>query len=250
MASLCTTFFHDILDYPTVDYIKFPKLVSIFGDPDKGIKITIDNCREICGDSLVLYSWNTISPVISTWVLPVLSLTTQAPFSSNKTRSAIFELARWLGSPISSLACILININATRRCASLLGKLRPNIRVGGEAEFRDLRDSLYLLSIMNQYAVSREIPQSESWEKLVRVVVFSGSLRLQTGKLLIAKRRKLVRNARRYRRRGVIPLFISLVWYMFALGISINGGKKHLYSNEKSSLCHPSGRVRHNKIGP
>lgn len=75
-------------------------------------------------------------------------------------------------------------------------------------------------------------------EKLLRVALFSDTLRLsdapqflsQTGLTdldgmpkseLVERRRSLAQSLREYRRKGVVPVFFSFMWFFFALAISI-----------------------------
>jgi len=81
------------------------------------------------------------------------------------------------------------------------------------------------------------MPAIES-EKLLRIALFSDTLRLSEGPLflsqtglsdldgmpkseLVERRRFLAQSLREYRRKGVVPVFFSFMWFFFALAISI-----------------------------
>lgn len=75
-------------------------------------------------------------------------------------------------------------------------------------------------------------------EKLLRIGLFSDTLRLSESSLLaimkgsytseklgrselVKRRRKLAQSFREHRRKGVVPVFFSFMWFFFALAISI-----------------------------
>lgn len=101
-----------------------------------------------------------------------------------------------------------------------------------EAEnFNNIRDSFYILMAMNQFAV-RPLPyDKKEAEGLLRIALFSKDLRLieYEGKHqikqrnLAGKRTDLAEALRKRRRRGVVPVFVSTMWFMFSLGLSIQG---------------------------
>lgn len=72
--------------------------------------------------------------------------------------------------------------------------------------------------------IKRRMPPIEA-EKLLRVALFSDSLKLTAieGKTsnLVQRRHELASLVRKGRRRGVVPVFISLGWFLFSLTISI-----------------------------
>lgn len=112
------------------------------------------------------------------------------------------------------------------------------------SEFSLMRDSLFILSVMNQCKWSRallkisiivdsptridstkpELPPVES-ERLLRLVLFSNMLSLPaaTGgrKELVETRTQLARDLREGRKKGVIPVFVSFLWYVFALALTV-----------------------------
>ena len=73
---------------------------------------------------------------------------------------------------------------------------------------------------MNQYSTRVDIPSVEG-EKLLRIALFSDTLKLapagQERETLPITRRKLAYRLREGRRQGLVPIFLSTVWWMFAL---------------------------------
>ena len=98
-----------------------------------------------------------------------------------------------------------------------------------ESDFADLRDSFYLLMNFNQYKMKPLISMTKEAEGLLRICLFSKDLKLLgPNKSLNATRRKLVKMLRSNRRKGVVPVFISTLWFLFSVGISIESGKPFL----------------------
>jgi hypothetical protein len=80
-------------------------------------QITSAGCTALCGSGNEYYPWVEISATITTWVLPILGTLLQAPFESNAFWRTVKAINRWIGSPISSLACILWDIEVSGKCA-------------------------------------------------------------------------------------------------------------------------------------
>jgi len=94
-----------------------------------------------------------------------------------------------------------------------------------DSDYADLRDSFYLLMNFNQYKMKPLVSMTKEAEGLLRICLFSKSLKLKgTNKTLTEMRRKLARSLRSNRRRGVVPVFISTLWFLFSVGISIESG--------------------------
>ncbi len=76
---------------------------------------------------------------------------------------------------------------------------------------------------MNQYSTRTGIPDVEA-EKLLRIALFSDTLKVtpaeQEHETLPTTRRKLAYRLREGRRQGLVPIFLSTVWWMFALSKS------------------------------
>ena len=108
---------------------------------------------------------------MTTWVLPIIGLLLQAPYESNEFRKTTYALVRWLGSPIASLSYILWNIKVIGKCAILsdmstfygIDFARLELEDGeGARAMRDMRDSLYILSVMNQYTVKSPVDPKQA----------------------------------------------------------------------------------------
>ena len=58
-------------------------------------------------------------------------------------------------------------------------------------------------------------------EKLLRIALFSDELPMRNEAGLTARRQKLAGTIRAFRKKGVIPVFVSTLWFLVALAISI-----------------------------
>ena len=58
-------------------------------------------------------------------------------------------------------------------------------------------------------------------EKLLRIALFSDELPMITGPSLTKRRQKLAGTIRTFRKKGVIPVFVSTLWFLLALTISV-----------------------------
>jgi hypothetical protein len=95
-----------------------------------------------------------------------------------------------------------------------------------DSDFASIRDSFYLLMNTNQYRMKPVVSLTREAEGLLRIVLFSKDLKLLgSNKTLKEMRRKLAQDLRSNRRRGVVPVFISTMWFLFSLGISIEAGE-------------------------
>ncbi|KAK3113136.1 hypothetical protein LTR53_009873 [Teratosphaeriaceae sp. CCFEE 6253] len=244
-------------------------------------QISTLGCKVLCGTGSAYYEWNQASSTITTWVLPVIGVLLQAPFVSNAFWQTVFAIARWVGSPIASLAYTLWNIKVSGKCA-LLADMAGQYEVKDstrDSDFASMRDSLYLLATLNQYSISPTILAlsrqglNKPAEGLLRVALFGKKLRLlkrqrvvgdldhdqpvlgPTGHLdglaqqlqafdhthedpnleplgeLNAMRQKLAQQLRETRRKGVVPVFLSTLWFLFALAISIQSAFGYLGQN-------------------
>ncbi len=93
------------------------------------------------------------------------------------------------------------------------------------SNFASVRDSFYLLTSMNQFTMRYQASLKREAEGLLRVTLFSKDLRLlNTRETLSEHRTELARVLRVFRKRMVVPAFISTMWFWFAMGISIQTG--------------------------
>ena len=192
--------------------------------------ISLQGCKEFCGSGIDYYSWREGSRTMTTYVVSVVGFAAQAPYESNQFWSNLYALIRWIGSPIASLCYTLWNIKVNHKAALLLDmsadyRSNPKRRDINE----DLRDSLFLLTVANQYTFSK----ARSSVKLLRIALFFGvqapepsvrpeNMEKLTGLFQVKEFRKdLTTMLRDSRRRGVVPLYFTLVVFIVALIWSI-----------------------------
>jgi hypothetical protein len=190
------------------------------GLPGERPVITYHGCKELCGGGADIYSWMDIANSITTWVFPIIGILLQAPFESNNTTGMVFALLRWLGSPISSLSYIFWNIKVSGRAALMVDMAtRYKEYPLKNSDFPGIRDSFYILTVMNQYTINPKMRKAtKAAEKLLRFALFSESLEL------VKLREKTASSLRKSRKRGVVAVFISMGWFLFSLAISIQAG--------------------------
>jgi hypothetical protein len=179
-------------------------------DKNETTQISRQGCEVLCGSGADLYLWKDVSGVITTWILPVIGTLLQAPFESNATRRTLLAITRWVGSPIASLSYVLWNIKVSAKAALMVDMaVKYDETPHRKTDFGSMRDSMYLLLVMNQYtlkptAMSKDL-QKEA-ECLLRITLFSRDLILtDTDKTLRQMRRILAREVREMRRRGTVP---------------------------------------------
>lgn len=163
----CSEVFIQAIRNPSLnswDYTKFSYNGSVYGPLSKITDrlptiITLEGCRKICGTGRDYYEWKDSSATITTWVLPVICLLLQAPYECNEFRRTLRALARWLGNPIASISYVLWNIKVTSKCALMVDMATKYDHIPGLydeevpgqwSQFAQIRDSMYILSVMNQ----------------------------------------------------------------------------------------------------
>ncbi|CAF9941941.1 MAG: hypothetical protein ALECFALPRED_009427 [Alectoria fallacina] len=216
--------------------------------------ITLQGCKELCGTGVDYYPWVDASATLTTWILPIAGLLVQAPYESNKAWQTILALSRWAGSPIATLSYILWNIKVTGKCALMIDMATKYEEYPEQgSEFSMMRDSLYILCIMNQYSAKQSLPPIEA-ERLLRLALFSNLLPLNgssDGRDLVKRRTELAQNFREGRKKGVIPVFVSFLWFVFALALSIQlaygniGGNETAHNLALGFLVRPSPTMNH-----
>lgn len=176
-------------------------------------QITRAGCRAVCGTGTAYYSWEEVSSTLTTWILPVVGTLLQAPFESNATRRTFLAIARWVGSPIVSISYVLWNIKVSAKAALMVDMaVKYDETPDRKTDFGSMRDSMYLLLVMNQYTLKPDVAErKKEAECLLRIALFSKDLRLtDTDKSLRQMRRILARELREMRRRGAVPGKLSL----------------------------------------
>ena len=168
-------------------------------------------------------------------MLPILGLLVQAPYESNEARKTTLALCRWAGSPIAALSYILWNIKVTGKAALMIDMAtRYNEYPPRGSDFSLMRDSMYILCIMNQYTPKPTLPPIEA-ERLLRLAIFSNLLSLNgldDDQDIVRRRTALAQNFREGRKKGVVPVFISFLWFVFALALSIQLAYGDIGGNE------------------
>lgn len=93
-----------------------------------------------------------------------------------------------------------------------------------EYGFSGLRDSFHILATMNQYSLTTQaIRLRREAETLLRTALFSKDLPLRGDeRTLKVYRKELATNLRRGRKRGAVMVYISTLWFLFAMAISIS----------------------------
>lgn len=195
----------------------------VFGGRDiNGSYIKIAGCEALCGKGPHFHVWNDISATAANWVFPILGVLTGAPFDSNQTWGTVKLLCRWLGSPFICLSSILWSIKMTSRGCLLLDMSVPCDYVPDEhGSFAALRDSLYVLDIMSQYDTGII---NQSTLRTFRVALFSDECPPGATQSLVDTRAALARALRATRRRGIVPVYVSLLWLILCLSFSIEDG--------------------------
>lgn len=114
-----------------------------------------------------------------------------------------------------------------------------------DSHFSSMRDSMYILMNMNQYTMKHLGGKQKEAEGLLRIVLFSKDLKLiETSSTLREVRQELAKSLRHGRRKGVVPVFISTMWFLFSLAISIQGGKPFAMMNIDAKTYADSSSLR------
>ncbi|PWW74731.1 hypothetical protein C7212DRAFT_358977 [Tuber magnatum] len=214
------------LEYIYTGSVKGP-LGQARGSGDPVLLVTFAGCEKYCGATPEYYNWEKSSDTITTWVLPLVGLILQAPFESNHFLQTMFVVFRWVGSPIVSMMCIFWNMKVTRKCAIMVDmSVHKDKYSSPPSLFADLRDSFYLLSVINQYELNIPTPLHERHiETILRIGLFDRRAEIQR------MRARVAASIRRERRRGTVQVLVSLAWFLVAMGISINKAFGNLGEN-------------------
>jgi hypothetical protein len=172
-------------------------------------QISREGCLHVCGTGANYYKWNEVSSTLTTWILPVVGTLLQAPFESNATKRTFLAIARWVGSPIASLSYILWNIKVSAKAALMVDMaVKYDETPDRKTDFGSIRDSMFLLLVMNQYTLKPDVVEENKKEAefLLRIALFSRDLRLTDTEMSLREmRRILARELREMRRRGAVP---------------------------------------------
>lgn len=210
------------------DVVYHGDLRGFRGDADtRPITLTRDGCSKMCGASPEYYSVTDAFQILTTWIFPTLALMSQLPYESlsyRKIKNAE-AFANWIGAPAAALTTTIWNIMMIARCQSFpyLFHLRDE---------QDLiKDALYILSCINQYQYPRRKGQQAQDRRrdtaLLRGILFpyikktSPELSPLMRQKLVDLTKHLAFHLRQYRRKGVYPIYISIIWFGIAFAFSI-----------------------------
>lgn len=188
--------------------------------------MSLAGCQELCGAGPEIYPWSRSAGTILTWVLPMVIMFLMAPFESNQVRNSLVAAVRWIGSPFISMWYILCDISVTGKCAAMvdLSVAYNELPLDG-SDFSDFRDVMVALSGMNQFLLNRTLLRDEpkdTAQLVLRVALFGDLVDPTDGVSTRMKRAELAASIRTKRRRGVVPVLLGLMWFLFILGLSIN----------------------------
>jgi len=197
--------------------------------------VTTDGCIKECGQSPDIHSVNDAFQVLTTWVLPMLALVAQLPFESlsKYKRQNLWALMAWIGSPATTLAATIWNIYVIRECAK---------KAAEDNNEPCRRDVYYVLSCLNQYEYPLPLPDwdiqgqnhqvlnntTPGWHIRDQALFYGLCVPLQRGNTAAQHRaeaqwmiQELAYQLRMNRRRAVLPLSLSLIWFYVSFVISI-----------------------------
>jgi hypothetical protein len=177
------------------------------GLPGEQRVISRSGCQALCGLGADTYDWMSIANSIATWVFLSLAYSYRLPSKATIPRVRYFRSFDGLDPPSA---------------------LSPyNERPSEGSDFSSIRDSFYILAVMNQYTINPKmrIPTHgpDVAEKLLRAALFDEILEVK-GEKLPALRKRTASRLRESRKQGVVAVFISMGWFLFSLAISIQAG--------------------------
>lgn len=97
-----------------------------------------------------------------------------------------------------------------------------------QSDFGNIRDSFYILTVMNQYMLHESIRSKKETILLLKLALFceDAIIRKPTGQdSLKSARQQLAQKIREHRRRGATPVFIANAWFLFSMALSIQQGR-------------------------
>lgn len=190
--------------------------------------VKLQYCEYACGTKPEYYGWATSAQTLTTWILPLVGLVLQLPFDSESSLQAYMSVFRWLGNPISSLTAELWNLRVASRCAKFADMAEPAKdrqymirshfledckRKNSDYEFvAAIRDSMFILCTVNQYKMAAG-PSERDFRILLLNALFNKKEKFVT------ERSRLADMIRHDRKKGVVVLFGSIFWFIFALAI-------------------------------
>ncbi|KAK0642955.1 hypothetical protein B0T16DRAFT_437739 [Cercophora newfieldiana] len=184
--------------------------------------ITYKGCLELCGGT-ELNRPKAALIIATTWIFP-LSILFCLPYDSlrrNKLWGTLGAVSNWLGSPPTAIASTIFNFDQIRKCHRLARHGIPE-------------DTYYVLSCFNQFALPMQGNDRDSTlnNKFATALIYGlfrplrdgpenhspGNLDIELTKQLLAV---LASNLRLLRRRGIVPMVLSLGTFLAAFVFSI-----------------------------
>jgi hypothetical protein len=176
--------------------------------------LTREGCEEACGTGSDAHDVLRAFQVLTTWVLPAVSLLSQLPYESlsRGKRKNVEAFVSWVGAPASALTTTIFNIWIVRKAKGLVG------RAGAT------NDACYVLCCINQYEYPYEGDTTQRRdEALLFGLLRPGSNKTPSEDMSCTKDllTNLAFQVRLQRRRAVLPLSINVIWFLVAVVISI-----------------------------
>ncbi|KAF3922057.1 hypothetical protein ABW20_dc0107611 [Dactylellina cionopaga] len=213
-------------------------LKNYYGSPGADVQlvaITYYGCVKVCGNAWKNDTQTTLDLLLD-WILPALGLITQMPWESNRNSVTVIWLARWIGSPIAALTFCLWDVRIAGKCAKLVNLttryrhkryhsdiLRGDSETEDELEaFSEARDMFYILLVMHQFELKQSAEKYLTPEELITAVekaLFSKEV--VNGIDLVHQRKIIADNLRDRRKRGVIPSFLGMGGFFFAMAVAV-----------------------------
>ncbi|KAK3682943.1 hypothetical protein B0T22DRAFT_502102 [Podospora appendiculata] len=114
------------------------------------LTLTLEGCDVLCGSIIDVAQPAEAISITATWIFP-LAILLNLPYESyhdRKVRGILGEVLNWLGSPQSALTATLWNFRQIRACHRR-----------SKASDGKLNDAYYILSCLNQYDISKGLPE-------------------------------------------------------------------------------------------
>ncbi|KAK7926575.1 hypothetical protein PG985_003573 [Apiospora marii] len=194
-------------------------------EDQRPLALTTDGCKYYCGTEPQYSDVIASFQILTTWILPAIALMSQFPYESlshKKWRNAE-AFANWIGAPAAAITTTFWNIMTIHHCAS-----KPAL-FKNQNESDCVKNALYILSCVNQYEYPRRRSKAEQDQRrdtaLLRGVLWPYVLDTE---LIEARRGKLENlnenlafQLRLQRRKGVYPVYISIIWFGMSFAFSI-----------------------------
>lgn len=180
------------------------------------LTLTVNGCNTLCGSSPELNHPFDAFQILTTWVLPSITLCFLLPYESlsKKTSQNWLAFVFWIGSPAAAFTAIIFDVYLIKKCHDL-----------SDDRIEYSKDVCYVLSCINQYhwpeleGVFQEHRDEALLHGLFRPLVLAENdsdaedLRAMLGLLAFQLRIN--------RKKGVVPMIVSLLWFLIAFILSI-----------------------------